>query len=170
MSKSCYLAGLSPRCEAPPLDIPLAPIARSILWLLPRDASLPGPMKTRVNMVDTMTSPCDALGTPPDRLHVSPPIRPWRAHPETFVDRYSLRALSFQVILQSLCALVNPRANPRTSMSVTSMLRGTTCTSSYDSSLCADIIGSSLPVTPLRPGSDLFYQRRYHEADAWIEC
>ena len=62
---------LRPRSEAPSLNIPLA--SRSILWLLPRDAGLSGPMQTLVNMVDTMASPCDALGTSPDRLFVSPP-------------------------------------------------------------------------------------------------
>jgi len=38
---------LRPRSEAPSLNIPLA--SRSILWLLPRDAGLSGPMQTLVN-------------------------------------------------------------------------------------------------------------------------
>ena len=38
---------LRPRSEAPSLNIPLA--SRSILWLLPRDAGLSGPMQTLVS-------------------------------------------------------------------------------------------------------------------------
>ena len=43
---------LRPRSEAPSLNIPLA--SRSILWLLPRDAGLSGPMQTLVNSASLM--------------------------------------------------------------------------------------------------------------------
>ena len=45
---------LRPRSEAPSLNIPLA--SRSILWLLPRDAGLSGPMQTLVNIFSSVIS------------------------------------------------------------------------------------------------------------------
>ena len=43
---------LRPRSDDPSLNIPLA--SRSILWLLPRDAGLLGPMQTLVNINNSL--------------------------------------------------------------------------------------------------------------------
>ena len=146
MIRSCYFG---PRGEAPSLNIPLASIARSILWLLPRDAGLLGPMQTLVNMVDTAASPCDALGTSPDRVFVSPPGDriPKRLQTATaYMYAHLLSRLYFSA-RWSIHAW---------HLDVRGIKAARDHKHIYDSALCANAIeSSSLPVTPLRPGSDI---------------
>ena len=104
-------------------------------------------MQAPVSMAGAMASPCGAFGTSPDRLFASPPsVRiPKRLQTATayayllsrlyFSARWSIRAwhLDFRDI---------KAARDHKHL--------------YDSSLCAGIIElSSLPATPIRPGSDI---------------
>ena len=77
MNGRCRIVILRPRAEAPSLNMPLAP--RWILWLLPRDAGLSGPMQT-LELVNTAAR-CESQSRPVAglsyaRRHRRPPVAP----------------------------------------------------------------------------------------------